>query len=187
MRRISHAAAAFGVCALPVLWACASKPDKNSETVVVGPNLAQFKGPASPAEGEAGVSTYLERRCGTLDCHGAAGRALRIYGARGLRLDQDGGRPDQGATTDLEVIENYRSAVGLEPELTQAVLDVGGEDADRLLLVKKPRSAIDGAGESHKGGQLTTVDGDGDKCLTSWLSGKTDFRACGRAAFALRP
>lgn len=38
------------------------------------------------------VSEVLERRCGTLDCHGQAARPLRIYGNAGLRRPE----PDLG-------------------------------------------------------------------------------------------
>jgi len=32
------------------------------------------------------VDDVLQATCGTLDCHGQLGRALRLYGGRGLRL-----------------------------------------------------------------------------------------------------
>ncbi|MBK8258312.1 MAG: hypothetical protein IPK82_37295 [Polyangiaceae bacterium] len=39
------------------------------------------------------VSEVLERRCGTLDCHGAIARPLRLYGNAGLRRPE----PDLGS------------------------------------------------------------------------------------------
>jgi len=39
----------------------------------------------------AGVSTVLEKRCGSLDCHGTIGRNLRIYSSGGLRLPNEAG------------------------------------------------------------------------------------------------
>ena len=71
--------------------ACASPPDPNRATLVgfvdptggLDPDPVQFK--------DQGVSKFLERRCGTLDCHGQGGRPLRLYSGRGLRLPNDAG------------------------------------------------------------------------------------------------
>lgn len=48
--------------------------------------------PADPADAFVIVSEVLERRCGTLDCHGQPARPLRLYGNAGLRRPE----PDTG-------------------------------------------------------------------------------------------
>lgn len=122
------------------------------------------------------VSQVLERRCGTLDCHGDPSRPLRIYGRSGLRLRQpDGNGPPSGTeigTTPLEIDENRFSACGLEPEVMDAVVS-GQADPEVLLLLKKPRLV-----EAHKGGQVLTVGSTADTCIVSWLRGSVDSLSC---------
>ena len=122
------------------------------------------------------VSQVLERRCGTLDCHGDPSRPLRIYGRSGLRLRQpDGNGPPSGTeigTTPLEIDENRFSACGLEPEVMDAVVS-GQADPEVLLLLKKPRLV-----EAHKGGQVLTVGSTADTCIVSWLRGTVDSLSC---------
>ncbi len=48
--------------------------------------------PQDAADAFVNVSEVLERRCGTLDCHGQSSRPLRIYGNAGLRRPE----PDLG-------------------------------------------------------------------------------------------
>jgi len=48
--------------------------------------------PADPGDAFVIVSEVVERRCGTLDCHGQPARPLRIYGNAGLRRPE----PDLG-------------------------------------------------------------------------------------------
>ena len=62
------------------------------------------------------VSEVLDYSCGALDCHGTVGRNLRLYGTFGQRLDTKD-VPCTQQTTAAEVDANYRSAVGLEPEI----------------------------------------------------------------------
>ncbi len=123
-----------------------------------------------PYEDFASVSTLLERRCGTLDCHGNAARPLRIYGQYGLRLKPPGSEDDglfsgnlERATTEVERESNYRSVCGLEPERTHKV--VAGEDTvESLTLVRKPRLT-----EKHKGGRVWNEGKPPDRCLVTWL------------------
>jgi len=187
--------------------ACASPPDPNRATLVgfvdptggLDPDPVQFK--------DQGVSKFLERRCGTLDCHGKPERPLRIYGERGLRLPNDAGlRPTQGGTSNEEVVANYRSVVGLEPELmsrvvaahAQGTCALPGEAQEvpcerRLLLLSKPLSCNrgasastgcsgDGFGVEHKGGSVITLNDTGYQCLVTWLQGGADGKACEDAA-----
>lgn len=123
-----------------------------------------------PYEDFASVSTLLERRCGTLDCHGNAARPLRIYGQYGLRLkpaDSDDDTLYSGnlerATTEIERESNYRSVCGLEPERTHRVVN-GEITVEELTLVRKPRLT-----EKHKGGRIWNEGKPPDRCLVTWL------------------
>ncbi len=200
-------AATAMVSALGALWACASPPDASRATAVgfvdpagnLDPDPVQFK--------QQSVSKFLERRCGTLDCHGRSERPLRIYGERGLRLPNDAGnRPTVGGTSDEEVVANYRAVVGLEPELMSRVVaahGVGtcaleGEPPDvlcprRLLLISKPlacntTSSVKCNGTSpgveHKGGAVIAPNDEGYTCLVSWIEGSANGAACESAANA---
>jgi hypothetical protein len=121
------------------------------------------------------VDAYLVKRCGSLDCHGQAGRNLRLYGYHGLRLakgDDPNGRP----TTQEEIDADYDGVVGLEPETMTLVVTHGGEHPEKLSLIAKPAGL-----EEHKGGQLFE-EGDAQyTCLTSWLSSNVDANACSKA------
>ncbi len=180
-RSVGYALAASVLVGLFAV-ACASKPDSDRFTVILAPDQGQFQ--------TQNVSLFLERRCGTLDCHGQPGRPLRIYGSHGLRLQNDAGRtPTTGDTSIEEQVANFRSVVGLEPEEMSRVVASGGGDPTRLLLLRKPLGCTTPPcesphGERHRGG---TVIGQGDPayiCLTSWLSGAADGNKCKDAANA---
>ena len=146
-------------------FACASAPDGNQRVPLVAPSAASF----------TAVGTFLEHRCGTLDCHGQVGRNLRLYGYDGLRLaaaDLPGGAP----TTTEELAVDYQSVIGLEPEILTAVVEEGGTHPERLTLVRKGRGS-----EHHKGGALIMVGDAQDRCLTGWLAGAVDDTACADA------
>jgi len=121
------------------------------------------------------VSPLLERRCGTLDCHGNASRPLRIYGQYGLRLPTDG-VDDPGLysgnladpTTQTERVANYRAVCGLEPEKMQAVQS-GELGPEGLTVVRKPRLA-----EKHKGGRIWDQGKPPDRCLVTWIEADYD-------------
>ncbi|MEJ7732391.1 MAG: hypothetical protein WKG00_24700 [Polyangiaceae bacterium] len=134
------------------------------------------------------VSSVLEVRCGTLDCHGSIARPLRIYGRQGLRkpVDFEADDPEsevlkaeiragQGqaeyfpgglqGTTNGELTDNYDSVCGLEPELMDKVRK-GQESPDVLTLTRKARLV-----EKHKGGKIfVPAQSPGDTCITSWLT-----------------
>ena len=176
--RVAALVATFtGICAA---MACASAPDPARYTVVLAPDPAPF---------QAGVSTFFERRCGTLDCHGQVGRPLRIYGARGLRLTNDAGRrPTTGDTSIEEIAANYRSIVALQPEeMSRAVAATGQAFAlQKLLLVMKPLG-LTGGGFEHKGGSVIAPNDDGYNCIAFWIANRTDpslQAACKAAANA---
>jgi hypothetical protein len=142
--------------------ACASAPDPNARVPIVAPDLGSF----TP------VSTFLNHRCGSLDCHGQWGRNLRLLGHEGLRLDP-ADVPGGSATTTAEIGANYESVVGLEPELMRVVVEEGGAHPERLTLVRKGRGT-----EHHKGGALVTTGDAQDRCMTSWLAGALEQTAC---------
>jgi len=145
--------------------ACAAAPDREQRVAIVGPDRAAFPP----------VAAFLEHGCGTLDCHGQIGRNLRLYGFDGLRLDAadvPGGQP----TTIDEIDADYRSVVGLEPELMAAVVADGGARPERLTLVRKGRGS-----EHHKGGALIKVGDAQDRCLLGWLANAVDLTACADA------
>jgi hypothetical protein len=143
--------------------ACASSPDNKKFTEILMPDFPSYA---------ANVDIYLQRRCGTLDCHGQPGRAYRIYGFTGFRLlDPDGGAQlvsGQQPTTQLEVRANYQAAIALEPEEMSKVVGAGGLDHNRLLLLRKPLRL-----ERHKGGPAMAEDDAGFKCVVAWLKVKT--------------
>lgn len=164
--RVVVAAALLGL----VGHAC-SAPVADDRTVVHAPGSKPF----------ALVGVMLDRRCGTLDCHGSMQRNFRLYGYAGMRL-QDPDLPGASDTTAAELEENYRSVVGLEPEIMTQVVHEGGAHPERLTLLRKARDA-----EFHLGGQLFNVGDDQDVCLTSWLAGAVDNAACIRGINSIDP
>jgi hypothetical protein len=129
------------------------------------------------------VSAVVERRCGTLDCHGAAARPLRIYGQYGLRRPEEQGSDNvqnyaeyypggNEPTTLAELTDNYRSICALEPELLGKVF-AKEADPEVLTIVRKARLR-----EKHKGGLLWNKGDPGDLCLVNFLTGNTDTAPC---------
>lgn len=122
------------------------------------------------------VLDALERKCATLDCHGTPGRNLRLYTGSGLRLDPKN-IPGVGQTTEEEYTASYWSVYGLEPDVMSAVIGDKGADPMRLLLLQKARGQ-----DHHKPGALIEEDDDTDRCIRSWLAGKTNETDCKNAA-----
>lgn len=168
------AALAASSIALGAGAACSSF-NSSALTGVVGPDYGQFAG-GTQADGAVavGVSAVLERRCGTLDCHGQVGRPLRIYGSFGLRfVDGDASnRPGLQPTTDTEHQANYQSVIGLQPELMTEVVQ-GNAPPEALMLLRKPLGL-----ERHEGGQVFVGGDQTYTCFTSWLSGQVDSASC---------
>jgi len=137
--------------------------------------VTDFKCPSRPAfTGEipdagpavASVSAFMERRCGTLDCHGSTFRPMRIFGRLGLRDPAENNVTGGKATTPTELDANYASVCNVEPEkMSQAAADFG-QSAEQLLLMEKARGV-----EGHKGGVVVTPGSAGDDCLLGWLRG----------------
>jgi hypothetical protein len=125
------------------------------------------------------VADLLERRCGTLDCHGVAQRNLRLYGSEGLRLATDAAPSSMLSTTTAEYDESYQSVIGLEPEAMSLVVSQKGQNPLRLSLLRKPLGV-----ENHKGGTVFTQDSDAYKCIALWLAGTADKATCDNARTA---
>ena len=119
------------------------------------------------------VAELLVLRCGSLDCHGKVGRNLRLYGSAGLRLSPSDRPVGPCHDTPAEDEQDYESVVGLEPEVMSAVVSGGGAHPEQLTMVRKARGS-----EAHKGGQIWSQGDDSDRCVTSWLAGKADAKAC---------
>ena len=166
----------FGMAAaLAVLAssACSATPDPTADLLVTAPDFNEFAGDAN----NPGVHAFLERRCGTLDCHGQPGHAFRLYSSGGLRLPNDAGLiSGGGADTPAEILANYRSLIGLQPEETNRVV-AHLDPPTSLLVVAKPLAL-----QTHKGGQELATGDSGDACLESWLVGEISLRACQDAA-----
>jgi hypothetical protein len=118
------------------------------------------------------VSSVLETRCGTLDCHGGAERNLRLYGVFGLRengLDTTGGVD----TTEREIEANFASLSGIEPEVLSRVVAERGTAPERWIVIAKGRDL-----QEHEGGARLIQGEPADDCVVSWLSGEVDGDLC---------
>lgn len=128
------------------------------------------------------VSLFMEQRCGSLDCHGQAGRPLRIYSQWGLRLRaREDGLRDNSQTTEEERTENYLAVVGLEPETLSECFETKGEAESiaTFQLLKKPLGEENG-GIRHKGGPVLrqTPSDPGWNCLFGWVTDDANKEAC---------
>jgi hypothetical protein len=161
------------VLAGALVAACAAAPDDGSE-----PRL-----PVASLDVDAYASMVqpvVEKKCGSLDCHGQLPRGLRVYGMNGLRLPNDAGHsPGVGETTAAEARATYVSIVGLEPEKTNALVGTqprSREDAYRLLVLAKPLAV-----ERHRGGISLRKGEPAEQCLLSWVLGRPDAALCASA------
>ncbi len=160
--------------------------DQTAVTEVTGPDFGEFSISstigADGAVASAGVDVVLEQRCGSLDCHGQMGRALRIFSQSGLRLiSQDAANVPGGApTTQTELVANYQAVIGLQPELMTEVVQQNAPPT-ALLLLRKPMQL-----ERHKGGQVIVPGSNAYNCIVSWLAGPMKFSepACANAMSA---
>lgn len=144
---------------------------RDDRTVVSEPSRVEF----------ASVSPALEAHCGTLDCHGAPARNLRVYGTYGLRLSGSSVTGD-GATTSEERDATYQSIVSVEPEVLSVVFHTGGANPARWIVVGKARGV-----ESHVGGQPFPENSPGDRCIVSWIAGAVDEPSCVGASIVEPP
>jgi hypothetical protein len=166
-RNVSLQAFAAFLCVGALVSACNAPTGPLPEQYIKAPDFAQF------ADDTMGVHRFLERRCGTLDCHGQTGRPFRLFSMGGLRLLNDSGVVSGlGADSPEEVYANYQALVGLQPEETSKVVS-GLEPPTTLLVLAKPLAL-----QTHKGGAELAPGDPGDLCLESWLSGQIDTNAC---------
>ncbi len=133
---------------------------------------------------EQNVSPFLERRCGTLDCHGGIARPMRIFGGLGLRHPDENNFPGGVATTPVELVANYTSVCGVDAEKMSESKEQSGNTAEKLLIVTKARGL-----ENHKGGKVVNENDPGDLCILSWLRNNEAQAAtqCKAAVDALTP
>jgi hypothetical protein len=173
-------AAAWAVAALGLALAgCLSEAELGSGAPACPSPGERCLDPQNPAcFGEFRVvHQVLERRCGTLDCHGDPARPFLVYGQLAHR--RPGGEiyaesKDQyfpggtEPTTPFELMGTHQSACALEPEKMDAVVK-GQAGVDTLTLVRKPRLQ-----EKHKGGRLwgAGTANTGDFCLVAWITGR---------------
>ena len=127
------------------------------------------------------VADAMQPSCGSLECHGLPQRNLRLFGERGLRLNA-ADTSAEGATNNDEYEADYWAVVALEPELLSAVLQDGGSDPERLILIRKGRGTT-----RHKGGSLMRPNDNLDQCLVEWLKGNILTDACKMAAKLTAP
>lgn len=154
--------------AVVVFGSACSSVDANAVSPLALPDRDQYI--------NQGVSTFMERRCGALDCHGQVGRPLRIYSANGLRKNLVKGARDVRGTQPDELLDNYYATVGLEPEEISISRVTEGNFTDFLLL-KKPLG-IEGGGVRHKGGPVLRSTDPGFECLITWISGAVNKAKC---------
>ncbi|KAB2905552.1 MAG: hypothetical protein F9K40_06675 [Kofleriaceae bacterium] len=108
----------------------------------------------------ASVQRYVGYGCGSLDCHGEAGRMLRIYAEDGLR---------QSAELRGEVIEASEIAANVA---SFAAIELDASSAADSLTLRKPL-AVTAGGMAHEGGDVwLAVEEDGYRCLRGWLAGE---------------
>lgn len=126
------------------------------------------------------VSEVLGARCGSLDCHGAVGRPLRLHHHHGLRLDPDDS-PDGSVTRQAEHDANFLAVTGLEPELLEEVV-AGERPPTDLTLVRKALGH-----EKHRPGAVLREEEPAARCITGWLEGRLDVALCEAASTFERP
>jgi hypothetical protein len=126
------------------------------------------------------VADAMQLHCGTLDCHGQAGRNMRLYGLYGLRLDPTS-NPLGEVTSEAEYDATYSSIVGLEPEIMTKVVQ-HQVAPETLTMLRKPLGI-----EKHMGGVLIVQDDPLDRCMVGWLTGEFDSAACIAVVQAQRP
>jgi hypothetical protein len=147
--------------------AFASCVDTSGNVTTQCPSEAVFTGigPDGGAEAVTPVSEYMDRRCGTLDCHGGDYIPMRLYGQYGLRYPSETNVSGGKASTPVELAANYSTVCTLQPEETTAAVS-DPNSAEQLLIVLKSRGLV-----SHKGGAVVKEGDPGDDCIAGWLRG----------------
>ena len=161
------AAAALLFAALAGLGSGCLGDDATATVTFKCPSRESFTGePEGGGPTVVAVSTFMERRCGTLDCHGSTFRPMRLLGRFGLRDPAQKNVTGGAATTAAELDANYAAVCNVEPEqMDKATADVG-QSAEKLLVLQKARGV-----EGHKGGAIVSQGTAGDDCILGWLRG----------------
>ncbi|MFO0588883.1 MAG: hypothetical protein U0441_15140 [Polyangiaceae bacterium] len=154
LRRALFVSSVAAVCGL---FAASCAKDLNATVTNACPSQDVF---------QQSVSPYMERRCGTLDCHGGIARPMRLFGKLGLRHPDENNIPGGKATTTVELDANYTSVCGIEPEKMNDTVANLGNSADELLMIRKARGL-----EKHKGGKVVNEADHADNCMLGWLRG----------------
>lgn len=131
---------------------------------------------------ESYVQPYLEVRCASLDCHGAAGRPLRLYSELGLRREPALRTvPVADATDPLPI-----TAAELEDNrFAMAAIAAGDRASAEHLVLRKPL-ALAAGGIAHEGGVHWQDTRDpGYLCLRGYLEGGPDEDVAAACASAL--
>lgn len=207
MSRALVAVASLVVAASAVVAAC-STADPDARVAAGQPDKAGFVGvrvPGSSRQNVVGVGEVLVARCGSLDCHGAANRNMRLYGLNGARLSKqcdpayqqardDGGTPLVAADGGPSLVElpsvpittpdrcGYSTIAELEADYEAVIAleptvmsDVVAKRADPGMLTVVRKARGD---EQHKGGKRITPGDAADRCLLGWLRGAPDSASC---------
>ncbi len=131
------------------------------------PSRASFTGESPDGGADVlAVSAFMERRCGTLDCHGSTLRPMRLLGKFGLRDPASKNITGGAPTTHEEIDQNYSAVCNVEPEQMDKAAADFGQSAEKLLILQKARGV-----EGHKGGTIVAQGTPGDDCLLGWLRG----------------
>lgn len=125
------------------------------------------------------VSEYMDRRCGTLDCHGGIYIPMRLYGQYGLRWQGENNISGGAATTQTELYANYGTVCTLEPQAMANVV-TDPNSADQLIIVLKARGIV-----SHKGGAVVKEGDPGDECISGWLRGDPPAQVSAACSLAI--
>ena len=170
-----RALAAIGVALAAGAAAACKSPAPDAYLAIPAPSRESFV----PADGGIGSPPdTLGSHCGSLDCHGAVERNLRVYSYNGLRID---GVSGNNVTTAAEYEATYEAVVGFDPEMLDAVVQDHGARPERWIIVRKGRGT-----EHHVGGAaLSPLIA--QVCLTSWLVGTPNPEACAQSAEVLPP
>jgi hypothetical protein len=170
-------AAVRALCALGALLSACQTDAGGRERIAAG----------DPQVFESYLQPYLEARCASLDCHGAAGRALRLYSELGLRREPtlrsrpvtDGAEPQPITPAELD-----------DNQLALAAIAAGESTPDAQLALRKPL-ALAAGGIAHEGGvHWEDRRAPGYLCLRGYLvgDGQGDVaNLCARALDAAMP
>jgi len=146
MRAVAIMFVVLGACSVP-----AGEPE-----AIVERDVAAFATDVQP---------LLKAGCASLDCHGTAGRPLRLYAEYGLR----------------ERVELRTQPVSAD-ELTANVAAFAGISVD--VILGKPLHTSAG-GMKHVGGDLwSSKDSPEYVCVAAWLNGTSAPSACAAAVDA---